>query len=161
MSLFPILAIFASIIGIKIGVNSQNSSDNCFQVDNKISICRSYPSMPIEEYQNYCPDNYQVCNLRNLNDINYISTLQLPCTVTNIVESRGMCDSCNPDNLRTNLIHIGNCNSENVGSIGRILQISSTDILIPIFRSQIENFISLMGGLYNVFGTFGMCIRNK
>jgi hypothetical protein len=133
MLLFPILAIFVSIIG----VNSQFSSDNCFQVDNKISICRTYPNMPIEEYQNYCPDNYRVCNLRNLNDINYIATLQLPCTVTNIVESRGICDSCNPDNLRTNLIHIGNCNSD---ILGRSLQFTNTDIIIPISRSQIENY---------------------
>ena len=145
MSLMKILCFVASIL---VSVSAQNSTrDSCMKVDNKISICRAFPSMPIEEYQNYCPDNYKVCNLRNIADISYLSAIyqQLPCTVTNIVESRGMCDSCNPDNLRTSLIHIGNCNTDtdsNTNNVGRILQMSSSDILIPLPRSQILNFSS-------------------
>ena len=140
-----LLKIFSFITFLLVGVYSQNSTrDSCMKVDNKISICRAFPSMPIEEYQNYCPDNYKVCNLRNLADMNYLAVIgqKFPCTVTNIVESRGTCDSCNPDDLRTSLVHLGSCSLD---SSSRSLQFSDSEgpigdtIQIPIPRLQLEN----------------------
>ncbi len=111
-----------------------SAQPDCTYIDN-LAICKTESNLTIEEYQTYCPDTHKVCDIKNYDELNFLSKYSdLDCTVSNLVQSQGVCGNCNRENFMGNLIHFGNCQATS-----RFLQAgASIDTYeTTIFRSRL------------------------
>jgi hypothetical protein len=100
----------------------------CNYIDN-LAICSTVPGLTIERYQEYCPDSYKVCDLKNFDELNFLSKFSdLECTVSNTVQSQGTCSTCNRESFLGNLIHFGNCQPTRSLQAGTTVDIYETYI---------------------------------